>query len=133
MYLAIYPCICMHMYLSVYPASKRHVKLQNRLQWRQQNFLTLLTSKCASCHNSVHFFSHLDVMCFAAQRRALFRSLSFQKWSKNGPRRLCFVHMYLDMCSALQRRATFHLSYGESWLRSRRFSEPHFAPSGTTK
>ena len=56
----------------------------------------ILTSKCASHHNGVHFFdistsksgpnpwcfSHFDFeMCFAPQRRALFRHLNFQKWS----------------------------------------------------
>ena len=58
---------------------------------------TLLTWKCASRHNGVHFFDistsksgpklrcfvHFDLeMCFAPQRRALFRHLNFQKWSE---------------------------------------------------
>ena len=62
----------------------------------------ILTSKSASCHNGVHFFDistsksgpdlvcfvHFDFeMCFAPQRRALFRHLNFQKWS--GPGVLC--------------------------------------------
>ena len=61
-------------------------------------FFTLLTSKCASRHNGVHFFDtfstseppkvcfvHFDFeMCFAPQRRALFRRLNFQKWSDIG-------------------------------------------------
>ena len=61
--------------------------------------LYILTSKCASRHNGVHFFHistdksgpelvwfvHFDFeMCFAPQRRALFRHLNFQKWSENG-------------------------------------------------
>ena len=61
-------------------------------------FLTLLTSKCASRHNCVHFldiwtsksgpnpsvFYTFDLeMCLAPQRRALFRHLNFQKWSEN--------------------------------------------------
>ena len=60
---------------------------------------TLLTSKCASRHNGVHFFDvatstsapklrcfgHFDFeMCFAPQRRALFRQRNFQKWSEPG-------------------------------------------------
>ena len=59
----------------------------------------ILTSKCASRHNGVHFFDiatsksgprlrcfvHFDFeMCFAPQRRALFRHLNFQKWSDHG-------------------------------------------------
>ena len=58
--------------------------------------LYILTSKCASRHNGVHFFDistsksghvvcfvHFDLeMCFAPQRGALFRHLNFQKWSR---------------------------------------------------
>ena len=59
--------------------------------------LYILTSKCASRHNGVHFFDiatsksgptlvcfvHFDFeMCFAPQRRALFRHRNFQKWSE---------------------------------------------------
>ena len=61
--------------------------------------LYILTSKCASRHNGVHFFNistsksgpsmvcfvHFDFkMCFAPQRRALFRHRNFQKWSEHG-------------------------------------------------
>ena len=61
--------------------------------------LYILTWKCASRHNGVHFFNistsksgpklvcfvHFDLeMCFAPQRRALFRHLNFQKWSEAG-------------------------------------------------
>ena len=66
---------------------------------RDRQFLTLLTSKCASHHNGVHFFIistsksgpnlvcfvHFELeMCFAPQRRALFRHRNFQKWSEVG-------------------------------------------------
>ena len=58
--------------------------------------LYILTWKCASRHNGVHFFNistsktgpelrcfvHFDLqMCFAPQRRQLFQHLNFQKWS----------------------------------------------------
>ena len=66
---------------------------------RTPSVLYILTSKCASRHNGVHFFDiataksgphlvcfvHFDFeMCFAPQRRALFRHRNFQKWSENG-------------------------------------------------
>ena len=66
---------------------------------RDRQFLTLLTCKCASRHNGVHFFDiatsksglklvcfvHFDLeMCFAPQRRALFRHRNVQKWSEAG-------------------------------------------------
>ena len=52
-----------------------------------QVFSTLLTSKCASRHNGVHFF---DIST-----------------SKSGPTLRCFVHFDLEMCFAPQRRALF--------------------------
>ena len=63
---------------------------------RSWGVLYILTWKCASRHNGVHFFDmwtsksgpnlvcfvHFDFeMCFAPQRLALFRHLNFQKWS----------------------------------------------------
>ena len=69
---------------------------------REWCVLYILTSKCASRHNDVHFFDiatsksgpelrcfvHFDLeMCFAPQRRALFRHRNFQKWS--GPEVFC--------------------------------------------
>ena len=53
----------------------------------------ILTSKCVSRHNGVHFFD--------------------MSISKRCPRMLCFVHFDLEMCFAPQRRATFHLSSGQ--------------------
>ena len=122
---------------------------------RQWCVLYILTWKCASRHNGVHFFDiatsksrptlrcfvHFDFkMCFAPQRRTLFRHLnskSVREWcvlyiltwkcasrhngvhffdiatSKSGPTMVCFVHFDLEMCFAPQRRATFHLSSGQ--------------------
>ena len=66
---------------------------------RTPGAFNILTSTCASRHNGVHFldistsksgptlvcFVHFDFdMCFAPQRRALFRHLNFQKWSEAG-------------------------------------------------
>ena len=62
---------------------------------RGRGVLYIFTSKCASRHNAVHFFDiatsksaptmvcfvHFDFeMCFAPQRRALFRHHNFQKY-----------------------------------------------------
>ena len=123
---------------------------------REWCVLYILTSKCASRHNGVHFFNistsksgprmvcfvHFDFeMCFAPQRRALFRHRNFQKWSeplvfltfwlRNVLRATTactfstsqlpkvvrswgvFVHFDLEMCFAPQRRAIFHLSSGQ--------------------
>ena len=72
---------------------------QRRALFRHLKFQYILTSKCASRRNDMHFFdistskSGPDLvcfvhfvfeMCFAPQRRALFRHLNFQKWSDHG-------------------------------------------------
>ena len=98
--------------------------------------LCILTWKCASRHNGVHFFdistsksgpdlvcfAHFDFkMCFAPQRRALFQHLNFQKWSENiatsksGPTMVCFVHFDFEMCFAPQRRALFRHRNIQKW------------------
>ena len=66
---------------------------------RHWGVFCIFTSKCASRHNGVHFFDistsksgptlrcfvHFDLeMCFAPQRRTLFRHVNFQKWSGPG-------------------------------------------------
>ena len=117
---------------------------------RQWCVLYILTSKCASRHNGVHFFDiatsksgptmvcfvHFDLeMCFAPQRRALFNIST----AKSGPTMVCFVHFDLQMCFAPQRCAIFHLSSGQlaphpplqrayfSTLRSPKSLEKHSA------
>ena len=75
-------------------------------------FLTHFTFKCASRHNAVHFFNIST--------------------SKSGPALRCFVHFHFGIGFAPQRRATF-ISHHPRCLRTRRFSEPTFQPSGATK
>ena len=88
--------------------------------------LYILTSKCASRHNSVHFFNistaksgpelvcfvHFDFeMCFAPQRCALFDIST----SKSAPTMVCFVHFDFEMCFAPQRRALFQHLNCQKW------------------
>ena len=73
---------------------------------RTRRVLYILTRICASRHNGAHFFDistsksgpdlacfvHFDSdMCFAPQRRVLFRHLNFQKWSET----MGFWHFWL--------------------------------------
>ena len=104
--------------------------------------LYILTSKSASHHNSVHFFdtttskSGLNMvffvfnMCFAPQWRALFRHLNylnFQKWLE------CEVSLTFSLANVLRDNGVqFFISHLARWLRTRRFSEPTFRPSGAT-
>ena len=139
---------------------------------RHWGVLYILTSKSASRHNGVHFFHiltsksgpnvvcfvHFDLeMCFAPQRRALFRHLNFQKWSENGVfctfwlrnvlrattactfstsqlpkvvRTWGVFSFFTCKCASRHNGVQFFISHLASWLRTRRFSEPTFRPSG---
>ena len=55
---------------------------------RTPGVFNILTSKCASRHNGVHFF---DISA-----------------SKSGPSMVCFVHFDFEMCFAPQQCALFH-------------------------
>ena len=57
--------------------------------------LYILTWKCASRHNGVHFF---DIAT-----------------SKSGPNVVCFVHFHLEICFAPQRRALFRHRNCQKW------------------
>ena len=52
--------------------------------------------------------------------------------SKSAPTLRCWVHFYFKMCFEPQWRANVHFSSAQC-LRTRRFSEPTFQPSGATK
>ena len=73
--------------------------------------LYILTSTCASRHNGVHFF---DIST-----------------SKSGPDLVCFVHL-TSKCASRHNGVQFFISHLARWLRTRRFSEPTFRPSGAT-
>ena len=73
--------------------------------------LYILTSKCASRHNGVHFF---DIAT-----------------SKSGLNLVGFVHFGLKMVSR-HNGVQFFISHLPSWLRTRRFSEPTFRPCGAS-
>ena len=108
--------------------------------------LHILTWKCATRHNDVHFFIistsknapnvrcfylfHWQ-MCFAPQWCALFRHLNFQKWS--GPGVFCTFWLRNVLCAPSRHNGMqFFISHLASSLRTRRFSEPTFRPSGAT-
>ena len=98
---------------------------------------------CFESKNGVHFFDistsksgprmvcfvHFGLeMCFAPQRRALFRHLNFQKWSETAR----FLTLLTSKCASRHNGVQFFISHLASWLRTRRFSEPTFRPTGAT-
>ena len=96
-------------------------------------------------------------MCFAPQRRALFRHPNLQKWSEplvfltfwlrnvlrattactfstsqlpKVVRQWCVLYILTWKCASRHNGVQFFISHLASWLRTRRFSEPTFRPSG---
>ena len=115
-------------------------------------FCSLLT-RCAC-------FARFDLeMCFALQRRALFRHLNFQKWSDVGvfctfwlrnllrattacnfstSQLLNVLRSWSVLCILTSKSASRHnsvqffISHLARWLRTRHFSKPTFRPVGAT-
>ena len=129
---------------------------------RTPSVFNMLTSKCALRHNGVHFFDiatsksglnlvffvHFDLeMCFAPQRRTLFRHLNFQKWSEHGVlctfwlgnvlrattactfstsqlpkmvREWYVLYILTSKCASRHNGVQFFISHLASWLRTRR-------------
>ena len=98
-------------------------------------------------------------MCFAPQRRALFRHLNCQKWSAPGVfctfwfrnllrattactfstlqlpkvvRQWCVLYILTWKCASGHDGVQLFISNLARWLRTRRFSEPTFRPPGAT-
>ena len=104
------------------PHTKQRLNVQNVSETPQ--FLTLLTSKCASRHNAVHFFdistskkcsetaqflTHFTSKCASCHNAVHFFDIST---SKSAPRPTVFNTFYFQMCFAPQRRALFqHLNF----------------------
>ena len=74
--------------------------------------LYILTSKCASRHNGVHFFDILT--------------------AKSGPT-WCALYILTSKCASRHNCVQFFISHLARWLRTRRSSEPTFRPSGGHK
>ena len=110
---------------------------------RQCGVLCILTCKCASRHSRAPFFNiwtskmaprmwcfvHFDLqMCFAPQRRAIFQHPNFKKCSDT----VSFLAFSLPNVLFATAACHFFTCLLNSYLRTRRFSEPTFRTSGTT-
>ena len=93
-------------------------------------FFTLLTSKCASRHNGVHFLDTFStseppkvvrtwcVLCILTWKCASrHNGVHFFDigTSKSGPTMVCFVHFDFKTCFAPQRRALFRHRNVQKW------------------
>ena len=78
---------------------------------RTRQFFTLLTWKCASRHNGVHFFD-------------ISTSKVVRTW--------CVLYIFTLKCASRHNGVQLVISHLARWLRTRRFSEVTFRPSGAT-
>ena len=104
--------------------------------------LYILTSKCASLHNGVHFFdisnfqkwSKPGVFCTFWLRNVLCATTTCNFSTSQLPkvvRQWCALYILTSKCASPHNGVQLFISHLASWLRTRRFSEPTFRPSGT--
>ena len=90
------------------------------------HFFDISTSKSGP---TLRCFVHFDLeMRFAPQRRALFPTSQLPKVV----RQWCVLYILTCKCASRHNGVQFFISHLASWLRTRRFSEPTFRPSGAT-
>ena len=136
--------------MSTFSTSSRQKRLKTR-----SFFYTFDFEMCFAPHRRALFWHFFDIwtsksgprpsvfntfdleICFTPQRRALFQHLNFQKWSEAE----VFCTFWLGNVLRATTACTFSTSQlpkvvfiapVASWVRTRRFSEPTFRPSGAT-
>ena len=88
------------------------------------HFFDIATAKSAP---KLQCFAHFDLeMCFAPQRHALFATSQLPKVVPEW----CVLYILTWKCASRHNGVQFFISHLASWLRTRRFSEPTFRPSG---
>ena len=104
----------------------------------------MLTWKCASRHNGVHFFdistsesgpSDNGVLCTFWLSHVLRATTACTISTSQLPkvvRSWCVLYILTWKCASRHNGVQFFISHLASWLRTRRFSEPSFRPSGAT-
>ena len=90
------------------------------------HFFDIWTSKSGPRPSVLNTFD-LE-MCFAPQRRALFSTSQLPKVVRTW----CVLHILTSKCASRHNGVQFFIAHLASWLRTRRFSEPTFRPSGAT-
>ena len=110
---------------------------------RQWCVLYILTSKCASRHNGVHFFDistsksgpNNGVLCTFWLRNVLRATTACTLSTSQLPKVLRpwgVLCILTSKCASRHNGVQFFISHLASWLCTGRFSEPAFRPSGAT-
>ena len=107
---------------------------------REWCVLYIFTSKCASRHNGVHFFDIATsksgpngVFCTFSLRNVLRATTACTFSTSQLPkvvRPWCVLYILTSKCASRHNGVQIFISHLASWLRTRRFSEPTFRPSG---
>ena len=101
------------LFLKARGAKTKSIGHLNFQKWSENGvFCTLVTSKCASRHDAVHFFN------ISA--------------SKSAPKLRCLC-ILTSKCASRHNGVQFLISHLPRWLCTRRFCESTFRPSGATK
>ena len=104
--------------------------------------LYIFTWKCASRHNGVHFFDVATsksgpnvVLCTFSLGNVLRATTACTCSTSQLPkvvRTCCVLYIFTSKCAWRHNGVQFFITHLASWLRTRRFSEPTFRPSGAT-
>ena len=107
---------------------------------RTPGVFNIVTSKCASRHNGVHFFdistskSGPNVRCLAFSLANVLRATTACTFSTSQLPKVvrCFLYILTSKCASRHNGVQFFISHLARWLRTCGFSEPTFRPSGAT-
>ena len=120
-----------------------HFDLEMCFAPQRRTLFRHLTWKCASRHNGVHFFDIATskrgpvpgVLCTCSLRNVLRTTTACTFSTSQLPkvvRQWCVLYILTSKCASRHNGVQFFISHLASWLRTRRFSEPTFRPSGAT-
>ena len=110
---------------------------------RTPGVFNILTSKCALRRNGMHFFDiatsksgpNMAFFCTFRLRNVLRATTACTFSTSQLPkvvRTWCVLDILTSKCASRHNGVQFFISHLASWLRTRRFSEPTFRPSGAT-
>ena len=124
------------------PQRRALFRHRNFQKWSDTEVLYILTSKCASRHNGMRFFdiatskSGPILRCFTFWLRNVLRATTACAFSTSQLPKVVrgwgVLYILPSKCASRHNGVHFFMSHVASWLRTRRFSEPTFRPSGAT-
>ena len=131
-----------HLEMCFAPQRRALFRRRNFQKWSERGALYIFTWKCASRHNGVHFFDVATsksgpnvVLCTFSLGNVLRATTACTCSTSQLPkvvRTWCALYIFTSECAWRHNGVQFFITHLASWLRTRRFSEPTFRPSGAT-